>query len=254
MIVQEKLGQAKDARTAFEKLDVDQNTRIQAAELCAYLRAQNVPRELVSDAQINYLFRKFSACDAAVLTPAEFRALLDTEPTNAARVSAKRRLGEFPAAGNCTNTKVTPETLAREEKQAEPRLEYSEEELMHSFANALNERAQNRYPSLGRAFRDAVDADGRATRESVSGFVRKLLPEVDDRRLAEFIDYAVSEAGVQGNCESEDGQEVPMPVFRKMMQPFEGKQVQLIWKDFCDHSARAEKLASPEVKPAVLPE
>ena len=39
VIVQEKLGQAKDARTAFEKLDVDQNTRIQAAELCAYLRA-----------------------------------------------------------------------------------------------------------------------------------------------------------------------------------------------------------------------
>lgn len=39
-----------------------------------------------------------------------------------------------------------------------------------------------------------------------------------------------------------------------MMRPFDGKQVQLIWKDFCDHSEMVEKLASPDVKPATLPE
>ena len=183
MILQSKLDLEKDAHTVFEKLDVDQNAKIQAAEFCAYLRKRNVPPALVSDAQINYLFRKFSACDAAVLTSTEFRALLGAETTSAAKLSAQRRISEFSRTNAEERLQFAPETTRKEERASEERIQYSKEELMHAFSNALSARAQNRYASFGRAFKDAVDEGGKATRNSVRAFVRKMLPEVNDKQI-----------------------------------------------------------------------
>ena len=67
---------------------------------------------------------------------------------------------------------------------------------MQAFANILNTRSQNKYTSFGRAFRAAVSEDGKATKDSVCSFVRRMLPEASERQAREFVDYAVSEAGV----------------------------------------------------------
>lgn len=191
------------------------------------------------------------------MTPTEFRRLLNAEPGTAARLAAQRRLSEYSMTAAEERAQFSPQTIKKEEIQAEERIQYSQEELMHAFATALAARTQNKYRSFGKSFRDAVDPDGRVTRESVGAFLHKMLPEADERKISEFIDYAVAESGVQAQesaQEERDSQEVPLPAFRQMLRAFDGKQPQLIWKDFCDHSATVEKLASPEVKPTTLPE